>query len=86
METKQRSLFLTMKKLKVDLHDKTKHKWSKCHREFSQLWSMGYHIPSELTGLTVILKVYGETRKQCEERASRIRTVLDTCLIEEVSK
>ena len=72
--------------LKVDLHDKTKHNWSKCHRDVSQLWSIGYHIPSELTGLTIILKVYGETKKQCEERAARVRDTLDKHLINEVSK
>ena len=54
--------------LKVDLHDKTKHNWSKCHRDVSQLWSIGYHIQSELTGLNILLNVYGESKKQCEER------------------
>ena len=69
----------------VDLYDKTKHSWSGPHFSCG-LWTMGYHIPSEYTGLTVILRVYGETKFQCVERMQRIDKALIDVLIKEVSR
>lgn len=69
----------------TDLHDKTQHRWTGPHFSMG-LWTMGYHIPSEYTAMTTILRVYGETKKQCMRRKKRITDALDGILIEEVSK
>ena len=69
----------------TDLRDKSKHHWTSPH-ETMGLWTMGYHIPSKYTGLTVILRVYGETKRQCMVRKKRIAKALKDVLIEEVSK
>lgn len=69
----------------TDLHDKTQHSWTGPIQSMG-LWTMGYHIPSEYTGLTVILRVYGETKQQCLKRKQRIAKSLGSTLIEEVSE
>ncbi len=69
----------------VDLHDKTEHRWTGPHFSCG-LWTMGYHIPSEYTGMTVIMRVFGETKKQCLARKKRIDKALKGVLIEEVSQ
>ena len=69
----------------TDLHDKTQHSWTGPISSLG-LWTMGYHIPSEYTGLTVMLRVYGETKEQCQKRKNRIAKALKGVLIEEVSQ
>ena len=69
----------------VDLHDESQHNWTGPIHSCG-LWTMGYHIPSEYTGLTVILRVYGETKKQCQARKVRLNKALKNVLIKEVSQ
>lgn len=70
----------------TDLHDKSQHRWIRARRTVNQLWVASYHVPSEYTGSTTILQVFGETKKQCEARHKRIAKALEGILIEEVSQ
>ncbi len=70
----------------VDLHDKSQHRWYDPRPTVSNLWVASYHIPSEYTGSTTILQVFGETKKQCQKRKARIIKALKLVLIEEVSQ
>lgn len=70
----------------VDLKDKSQHRWIGPHTTVNQLWVASYIIPSEYTGSTTILQVFGETRKQVVARKRRISKALDGILIEEISR
>ena len=70
----------------TDLHDKSQHRWYDPRPTVNNLWVASYCIPSEYTGSTTILQVFGETKKQCQKRKTRIVKALKGILIEEVSQ